>query len=248
VIEGVLAAAGCIAPGAEARQLQAAARRTGAPIETLVERRTRGEPLAWITGHTSFCGIEVTVDPGVYVPRPQTEELARRAAALLPADGVAVDLCTGAGAIAVVLQREHPRATVVASDIDPVAVTCAHRNDVTTVLGDLDEALSPELLGRVDVLTAVPPYVPTDDLQLLPRDVVAYEPRAALDGGADGTEVLQRIAERSVRWLRPGGWLLLELGGAQASTIRRVMRRAWFTSVREVHDAEGDARSIEGRS
>jgi release factor glutamine methyltransferase len=137
---------------------------------------------------------------------------------------------------------------VIASDIDPAAVACAQRNGVTTVLGDLGEALPPELLGRVDVLTAVPPYVPTGELRLLPRDVTAYEPREALDGGTDGADVLQRIAERSVRWLRPGGWLLLELGGDQASTIGSAMRRVGFGSVQAVRDAEGHVRSIEGRS
>ena len=157
-----------------------------------------------------------------------------------------MDLCTGTGAIAVVLQRWHPRATVLASDDDPVAVACARRNGVSTLLGDLDEALPAEMSGSVDVMTAVPPYVPTDDLRLLPRDVLAYEPRTALDGGTDGTDLLYRIVRRSPTWLRAGGWLLLELGGAQASPIGEEMRRVGFGSVRAVRDADGDVRSIEG--
>ena len=115
---------------------------------------------------------------------------APRRRALLPATGVAVDLCTGTGAVAAVLGSAHPRATVVATDIDPVAVACARRNGVDARMGDLDAPLSPSLRGRVDVMTAVVPYVPTEELQFLPRDVLANEPRGALDGGPGGTAML----------------------------------------------------------
>jgi release factor glutamine methyltransferase len=192
-----------------------------------------------------FCGRRVRVDAGVYVPRPQSEALARRAASLLPPDGVAVDLCAGSGAIAAVLHAARPEATVIASDIDPVAVACARENGVTAVVGDLDSALPSELCGLVDVLVAVPPYVPTEELALLPRDVVAYEPVRALDGGEAGTDLLSRIVDRSVRWLRPGGRLLLELGGDQAGPLRDAMAAAGFGDVRVGRDADGDVRSIE---
>jgi release factor glutamine methyltransferase len=205
----------------------------------------RGEPLAWIVGSVMFCGRRVRVDAGVYVPRPQSEALARRAASLLPPDGVAVDLCAGSGAIAAVLHAARPEATVIASDIDPVAVACARENGVTAVVGDLDSALPSELCGLVDVLVAVPPYVPTEELALLPRDVVAYEPVRALDGGEAGTDLLSRIVDRSVRWLRPGGRLLLELGGDQAGPLRDAMAAAGFGDVRVGRDADGDVRSIE---
>jgi release factor glutamine methyltransferase len=183
----------------------------------------------------------------VYVPRPQTQALARRAADHLPPTGVALDLCTGSGAIAVALRRSRPRATVVASDADPVAVACARRNGITTFLGDLDDAVPDDLRGTVDVLTAVTPYVPSGELRLLPRDVVAFEPTAALDGGPDGTDVLRRIVGRSGVWLRAGGWLLLELGGDQALEVRSAMQAVGFGSIRVQRDAEGDVRSVEGR-
>jgi release factor glutamine methyltransferase len=192
-----------------------------------------------------FCGRRMRVDIGVYVPRPQSEALARRAASLLPPDGVAVDLCAGSGAIAAVLQAARPEAAVIASDIDPVAVACARDNGVTAVVGDLDSALPTELRGVVDVLVAVPPYVPTEELALLPRDVVAYEPMRALDGGDAGTDLLSRIVERSVRWLRPGGRLLLELGGDEAGPVGDAMVGAGFGDVRVGRDADGDVRSIE---
>jgi release factor glutamine methyltransferase len=243
-----LAAAGCVAPDEEAAELLATAG-VGDPtqLEALVARRTSGEPLEWVVGSMAFCGIRVKVLSGVYVPRWQTEPLARRAAALLPESGIAVDLCTGAGAIACVLQAVSPSATVVATDIDPTAVACAGDNGVNALLGHLDEPLAPTLLGAVDVLTAVVPYVPTDELQFLPRDMLTYEPRVALDGGPGGLRLLSSVVARSTRWLRPGGWLLLELGGDQAATVADEMDAAGFLEIAVRKDEEGDDRAIEGR-
>lgn len=223
-----------------------ALRGAGGDVEALVRRREEGEPLGWILGAVDFCSLRVGVDPGVYVPRRQTEAVARRAAGLLPAEGVAVDLCTGAGAIAGVMQATVPSATVVATDADPVAVACARGNGVDARLGDLDGPLPAALLGRVDVLTAVVPYVPTDELAFLPRDVTAFEPRQALDGGRGGLEVLAAVVARSARWLRPGGWLLLELGGGQAAAVAEAMAGAGFDHITVHTDDEGDERGIEG--
>lgn len=217
------------------------------PIEELIARRLRGEPLAWIIGSVSFYGIRVHVDPGVFVPRPHTETLTRGAISLLPDDGIAVDLCTGSGAVAAVLGSAHPGATVVATDIDPVAVACARRNGVHGLVGDLDEPLSPSLRGRVDVMTAVVPYVPSEELHLLPRDVLAYEPRRALDGGPRGTTMLVRAAGAAWRWLRPGGRVLLELGGDQAGELTTTLANSGFSGIRVRRDADGQERAIEAR-
>jgi release factor glutamine methyltransferase len=241
-----LAAAGCIAPHEEAAQLAAVA--TGpAHLDELVARRCDGEPLAWLVGAVTFCGIRVAVGPGVYVPRWQSEPLARRAADLLPAQGTAVDLCTGAGAIACVLRAAEPAATVVATDVDPLAVACARGNGVDALLGDLDDPLPRSLLGAVDVMTAVVPYVPTDELRFLPRDVVAFEPARALDGGDGGLRFLSAVVARSVGWLRPDGWLLLELGGEQAPIVGGQMAAAGFVDITVLRDDDGDDRAIEGR-
>jgi release factor glutamine methyltransferase len=242
-----LAAGGSVEPGVEADALLAAANDGAGPIDRLVARRLDGEPLPWITGWVAFCDARVLLDPGVFVPRPQTEALARRAVALLPADGIAVDLCTGSGAIAVVLRSEHPAATVIATDVDPVAAACARRNGVEAFPGDLDEPLPSELRGRVDVVTAVVPYVPTEELHLLPRDVLAYEPVRALDGGPGGTAVLERAARTAARWLRPGGTVLLELGGDQADALSATMADAGLTAIRVHRDDEGRDRSIDAR-
>ena len=125
-----LAAAGCIAPDEEAEELIRAAAGDAAALADLVRRRAMGEPVAWLTGAVTFCDVRVRVLPGVYVPRWQTEPLARRAASLLPPGGVAVDLCTGSGAIAVVLAAAVPSARVVATELDDTAVACARANGV----------------------------------------------------------------------------------------------------------------------
>lgn len=227
--------------------LAAAATGSGTDLEAMVARRETGEPLAWIVGSIEFCGIKIAVDPGVYVPRLQTEDLARRAAALTPEGGVAVDLCTGCGAVARTIVESGSPATVVATDTDAAAVACARRNGVDARRGDLDEPLPSDLVGQVDVMTAVVPYVPTDKLRLLPRDVLAFEPRRALDGGDDGLRFLTTVVSRSTRWLRPGGWLLLELGGDQAEALTQHMSGAGFTDIAVGRDGEGDDRFIEGR-
>lgn len=240
-----LAAAGCVAPVAEAEAVLRAARAGVGDVDGMVARRERGEPLAWIVGSVEFCGIRVRVDPGVYVPRGHTEALARRAAALLPAQGVAIDLCTGSGAVAAVMQAARANATVLATDRDPLAVACARANGVTALLGDLDEPLPASLRGRVDVLTAVVPYVPTEELHLLPRDVLAHEPRHALDGGPGGTTFLERVVELSASWLSPAGRILLEIGGDQARAIEAWMSDLGLSLSRVHRDDEGDDRAIE---
>lgn len=235
-----------MAAGEEAALLTTAAGGDPGRLEGLVRRRTAGEPLAWLVGWVEFCDVRVRVDPGVYVPRWQTEAMARRAADLLPPAGVAVDLCTGTGAIASVLQARRPGATVLGTDIDPAAVACARSNGVDARLGSLDDPLPAALQGQVDVLTAVVPYVPTEELHFLPRDVTAYEPRHALDGGPGGLELLSAVVDLSTRWLRPGGWLLLELGGRQADTVAAGMEAAGLVAVNVLYDEEGDARAVEG--
>ncbi len=242
-----LAEGGCVAPRAEADALFRASSEGVGPIEELIARRLRGEPLAWVTGSVCFCGVRVRVDPGVFVPRPHTQALARRAASLLPEVGIAVDLCTGSGAVAAAIGSVRPRAAVVATDLDPVSVACARRNGVRALVGDLAEPLSPSLRGRIDVMTAVVPYVPTEELHLLPRDVQANEPRRALDGGRRGTTVLLRAAEAAARWLRPGGSVLLELGGDQASEVATTLVAVGLSEIRVPRDDDEQDRAIEAR-
>ena len=240
----MLTEAGCISACEEAEELIRAAAGDPDVLDDLVSRRTNGEPIAWLTGAVTFCGVRLFVAPGVYVPRWQTEPLARRAATLLPLAGVAVDLCTGVGAIAAVLAAAVPTARVLATELDENAVRCARRNGVEVFEGYLDDPLPREFELRVNVLTAVVPYVPTDSLRLLPRDVQAFEPRLALDGGAGGMDLLVEVVRRSTRWLSPGGWLLLELGGDQAEPIGRLLHELGFEGLDVMADEDGDPRAI----
>ena len=244
-LAALLARAGFIAADAEADALLARAAGDAAPLEALVARRLTGEPLAWITGRVTFCGLEVLVAPGVYVPRPQSELLARRAAARRPAAGTAIDLCTGAGALAMTLQSAHPAARVVASDVDECAVVCAAGNGVEVYRGDLFAPLPAGLAGSVDVVVGVVPYVPTSELPLLQRDTFAFETPLSYDGGPDGAAVLRRVVADSTRFLRPGGALLLELGGRQADTLAGDLARLGYVEVTELADDDGDVRGIE---
>ncbi|MGH8994958.1 MAG: putative protein N(5)-glutamine methyltransferase, partial [Acidimicrobiales bacterium] len=191
-------------------------------------------------------GLTIRVHPGVYVPRWQTEPLARRAAALLPEDGIAVDLCTGSGAVAAVLRWARPAARILATDSDPAACRCARENGVLEVFeGNLADPLPDVLSGSVDVVTAVAPYVPTASLQYLPRDTLAYEPLAALDGGPDGTDVVVGAVRAAAALLRAGGHLLLELGGAEDRAIATALEAAGFGAATAHLDEEGDLRWVE---
>jgi release factor glutamine methyltransferase len=240
-----LSGAGFIAAEEEAVELLDRAAGDAELLESLVRRRLTGEPLAWITGRVDFCGVEVRVDPGVYVPRWQSEPLTRRAVERLPADGTAVDLCTGTGAIARALMAARPRARVVATDVDERAVACAAANGVAVYRGDLFAPLPRDLEGRVDVVVGVVPYVPTPELPLLQRDTFAFESPLAYDGGPDGTAILRRVLAGSPRLLRRGGALLLELGGHQAELLGDDLARIGGLDVDLLVDGDGDVRGIE---
>ena len=244
-LEALLADAGFVAAEEEAKELLSRAGGDVVFLESLAGRRLTGEPLAWIIGNVTFCGIEMQIDPGVYVPRGQSESLARRAVDRLPSDGTAIDLCTGAGAMAKILSMSRPDAWVVASDLDHNAVSCASANGVEVYCGDLFEPLPNSLEGRVDVVVGVVPYVPTPSLQLLPSDTFVFESTLAYDGGADGTAILRRVLNDSTRFLRGGGALLLELGGEQADALGDDLQRLGYLDTVVLIDEDGDVRGIE---
>ena len=244
-LAALLVRAGFVAAEAEAGELLACAAGDAGLLDALVGRRLTGEPLAWIIGSVSFCGLRVRVDAGVYVPRRQSEPLARRAVGHLPAGGTAIDLCTGTGAIAKTLITHRPGAHVVASDIDRRAVACATANGVKASCGDLFAPLPGALEGLVDVIVGVAPYVPTAALPLLQRDTFVFESPLAYDGGDDGTAILRRIVADSPRFLRPGGALLLELGGDQADALGDDLARSGYVDVVTLVDDDGDVRGIE---
>lgn len=240
-----LADAGCVFAEEEAAELVRAAGGDEELLAAMVGRRTTGEPLAWVTGNAVFCGCTIAVTPGVFVPRWQTEPLAERAAELLPANGRAIDLGTGSGALACVLLNRRPQATVLGTERDPVAAQCARRNGVSVAEGDLFGAVPHSWQGTVDVIVAVLPYVPTAEIQYLPRDVRNFEPITALDGGQDGLELVRRAVSEAPPWLRDGGHVLLEIGGRQPAVLVPMLERAGFGKVRVMTDEDGDQRGVE---
>ena len=208
-----LRAAGCVYAEDEAQLLLEA----DGDLDMLVARRVAGEPLEWVLGWAEFADLQLVVRPGVFVPRRRTELLAAQAIARLRPASVAVDLCCGVGAIAAVILEEVPFVEVHAADIDPVAVACARDNlpNGNVHLGDLFDALPGDLRGRVDVLTANTPYVPSDEVALMPPEARDHEPRHTLDGGPDGLELLRRISAEASEWLAPGGSVLIEVSERQ---------------------------------
>ncbi|MEU8759303.1 putative protein N(5)-glutamine methyltransferase [Streptomyces sp. NPDC048659] len=214
-----LRAAGCVFAEEEAALLTGAAAGP-AELDAMVGRRAAGLPLEHVVGWAAFSGLRIEVGPGVFVPRRRTEFLVERAVALARPGAVCVDLCCGSGAAGAVLLDTVPGAEVHASDIDPGAVRWARRNveprGGRVYEGDLFAPLPPGLRGRIEVLVANVPYVPSGDVALLPTEAREHEPLVALDGGADGLAVLRRVAAGAAGWLAPGGHLLVETSGHQA--------------------------------
>jgi release factor glutamine methyltransferase len=214
-----LRAAGCVYAEDEADLLISAAR-SEAELGALVDRRAAGEPLEYVLGWAEFCGLRIAVDPTVFVPRRRTEFLADQAVTLARPGTVVVDLCCGSGALAAALAAAVPGAVVHATDIGPAAVRCARRNLAAAggqvYQGDLFGPLPAGLRGRVDVLLANVPYVPTAAIAALPAEARLHEPREALDGGTDGLDVLRRVTAAASSWLAPGGCLLSETSEPQA--------------------------------
>jgi release factor glutamine methyltransferase len=243
-----LRAAGCVFAEDEARLLLSAAR-TPAELAALVDRRAVGVPLEHVLGWAEFCGLRIAVDSGVFVPRRRTELLVREAAGLARRRAVVVDLCCGSGAVGAALAAALPGIELYAVDIDPAAVRCARRNVAAAggrvYEGDLYAPLPAALRGRVDLLVANAPYVPTEAVALLPPEARLHEPRAALDGGADGLDLQRRVTARASRWLAPAGHLLVETSEHQApGTVETFARHGLVP--RLTRSAELDATVVVG--
>lgn len=208
----------------EARVLMTSAG-SDAELESMMRQRIAGLPLEHVVGWAEFCGVRVAVEPGVFVPRQRTALLVNEAAALLRPHATVVDLGCGSGAIGMAL-RTKVEIDLYAVDIEPAAVKCAMRNlGPVVLLGDLYQPLPDELRGRVDVIVANTPYVPTDAIRLMPAEARLYEPLVALDGGADGLDVLRRVVANAPVWLATGGHLLIETSHDQAPIVAGVMLR-----------------------
>ncbi len=238
--------AGCVFAEEEAAVLAGTA--DGEALEGLVRRREAGEPLEYVVGWADFAGIRVVVAPGVFVPRRRSELLVRLAASVLVRGDVVVDLGCGTGALAAAVAARVEGLEVHAVDVDPDAVVCARRNlpGAHVVEGDLYRPLPPSLRGRVALVLANAPYVPSDRVSLLPAEARDHERRTALDGGPDGLDVVRRVVGEAPTWLRPGGRLLVETSARQAGAVCSLMGEAGLAPVpRRAEDVDGCA--VHGR-
>jgi release factor glutamine methyltransferase len=208
----------------------------------LVKRRAGGEPTAYLTGAREFFGHRLAVDPRVLIPRPETEALAELALPALPEGGAALDLGTGSGALAIALSLARPSASVTAVDLSPEALEVARANAATLgaavgfLAGDL---YAPLAAGqRFDVIVSNPPYVPSGELGTLQREVLR-EPRLALDGGADGLDLLRRVVADAPTWLKGGGLLVVEMHESHLEALPALCRAAGFASAEARRDLAG---------
>jgi release factor glutamine methyltransferase len=200
-----LRTAGCVFAEDEADLLLASAA-TPDELERMVQQRLRGVPLEQILGWAEFAGLRIAVAPGVFVPRRRTEFMLRQALMLAPPQPVVVELCCGSAALGLALASTLPQVELYVTDIDPAAVRCARGN-----LAGIPDSLA----GRVDLLLANAPYVPSGSIRLMPPEARLYESQLALDGGSDGLDVLRRIIAAATRWLGPSGRLLVETSRSQ---------------------------------
>jgi release factor glutamine methyltransferase len=236
---------------------RALAEADGGRYRALVARRAGHEPLQHLLGYEDFHGLRLRVTPDVLIPRPETEGLVAWALELLagiPADKspLLADIGTGSGAIACALATVRPDARVLATELSPAALAVAEGNvralgladRVCLLAGDLLEPLAAEP-GRLAMIVANAPYLPSGIL--LPREVCDFEPRQALDGGPDGLAVIRRLLAAAPTALRPGGWLVLEIGEDQAATVGGLMNAQGFVDVAAREDLRGVKRYVAGR-
>jgi release factor glutamine methyltransferase len=261
-VVGALRGAGCVFAEDEARLLWEA---TDDPLRLarLVQQRVDGTPLEYLLGWVEFHGHRMAIDHDVFVPRRRTEflvdlgldVLARRRSRTMP---VVVELCCGCGAIGAALSAALREVELHAADIDPVATRCARRNlaalddhgrRVHTVYeGDLDAPLPARLRGRVDLLVANAPYVPTAAIELMPPEAREHEPSVALDGGSDGLAVLRRVVALAPRWLAPDGVLVVEVSSEQAPALITASEAAGLSARCESNEHRYASALVAGRA
>jgi release factor glutamine methyltransferase len=215
--------------------------RTKRKYERFVERRASGEPVQYILGWAEFRDLKLKIWPGGFVPRLTSEFLAEQAIRRLRGrrNPVAVDLATGIGPIALSIAKALPRAEVYGTDISATPLRQARMNaralgvSATFHLGSMFDPLPASLRGRVDTVTIHPPYVARNEIEDLPVELKNWEPPESLtDSSADGTYLARIAAEQGLDWLRPGGWLLIEVGSYLARAVKSLMTRAGYADVR----------------
>jgi len=222
-------------------------------FRTLVTRRARGEPMAYITGARAFWSLDLAVTPDVLVPRAETELLVELALQRIDLQGDVdvADLGTGSGAIALAIAHERPRARVLATDASETALAVARANaakhglrNVTFASGDWCAALGTRQFG---VIVSNPPYIADEDAHLAQGDL-RFEPRTALASGSDGLDAIRAIARHAPEHLHHAGWLLLEHGFEQGPAVRDVLQKSGFVELFTARDLENRDRVSGGRA
>ena len=233
-----------------ARAGEAAPAQFAATYEPLVARRAAREPLAYITGHREFFGLEFEVTPDVLIPRPETEIIVEAVLSSMPTSQLftMIDACTGCGNIAVAVAKQRHNARVVATDVSPAALEVARRNaarhEVETRVMFMQADLFEEVAGPVDVVTANPPYVPERSAPGLQPEVGQYEPHCALFGGSDGLQMVGRVVREAPALLRPGGLLIFEFGLGQEVEVEQLVNQSSALALVDVkRDLQGIART-----
>ncbi|MFD0048242.1 putative protein N(5)-glutamine methyltransferase [Actinomycetes bacterium NPDC127524] len=240
--------AGCVFAEDEARLLVSEAQSMES-LTAMADRRATGVPLEYVLGWADFCGIRIAVEPGVFIPRRRTEFLVKQAASIGMPGAVVADICCGTGAVGAALDKALGGIELYAADIDPLSVQCARRNLASIAAlvleGDLCKPLPSVLRGRVDILVANAPYVPTRAIRLLPRESRNHESKAALNGGIDGLDFHRRIASEACQWLAPHGHVIVETSRKQACQTFEIFAQHGLIT-RSVHDSELNAAAVIG--
>jgi release factor glutamine methyltransferase len=228
-----------------------------ARFRRLLARRETGEPLAYVVRKTTFKGLTLEITPGAFIPRETSEFMADQAIRRLRRRPrpVHLDVATGIGPVALAVAHALPKARVFGVDVSSRPLALARRNatklrlpNVSFLRGDLFAPLPRSLAGQVDVVTIHPPYVPRRELKDLPEEIIRFEPRESLtDGSATGLRLLERVADEAPDWLRPGGWLLVEVSPDRSREVSTVMRRAGFGDVRSTKGPVAFSRVVVGR-
>jgi release factor glutamine methyltransferase len=221
-------------------------------LEGLLDRRKRGEPIAYLTGTREFWSMELNVTPATLIPRPETELLVEKALERIPCDAewTLADLGTGSGAIALAIAKERPRCHVIVTDNSPAALEVAGSNAAKFGLSNLEfregDWFAPLVGASFDMIVSNPPYLRASDPHLKEGDV-RFEPATALVSGTDGLDAIHHIARHAREFLKPGGWLLFEHGWDQAEAIGDYLRQQGYRDIVCHTDLAGHARVTGGR-
>lgn len=221
-----------------------------AALRKMVSRRAQREPLQHILGTQEFMGLDFTTTAAALIPRHDTEILVTEALKATPEAQDILDIGAGSGCVAIALARNLPGSTVIAIDIDPDALELARGNadrNAVTVDFRLGSLFEPVAGCRFDLIVSNPPYIPSADIETLQPEVRLFEPRTALDGGADGLDFFRAIIPAAPGHLKPGGWLMLEVGAGQAESVTELFTRCGFSAIFAAKDHGGILRVVGGQ-